>query len=185
MRGGAERRKLSHELEPDPRTHNGHDTGGTTKQLSANNLVGQGGTNDVAYGNCTCNSHTLGQSHEQRDTVHEQHLSPLMLHGARTEPSALLKVQGCVHGVSGVDVFVQPMIDSGASGMGFFDPDFVKRCGAVLQPCTRRIALADGSQVQASGKVRLTYSLTSQVCGSWGTSRHSPTPSAPSPVVRR
>jgi hypothetical protein len=35
-----------------------------------------------------------------------------MLHGARSEPSALLKVQGSVHYAWGRDTPVQPMIDS-------------------------------------------------------------------------
>ena len=29
---------------------------------------------------------------------------------------------------------VQPMIDSGVSGMGFVDPAFVQRCGAQVRP---------------------------------------------------
>ena len=88
----------------------------------------------------------------------------MLLHGARTEPSALLKVQGSVHGTGGVDMPVQPMIDSGASGMGFVDPAFVARCGAQLRPSSRRITLADGSEVRAAGEVTLTYSLAARTC---------------------
>ena len=93
-------------------------------------------------------------------------LPPLRLHGARTEPSALLKVQASVHGAWGTRVPVQPMIDSGASGMGFADPAFVSRCGAQLRPSSRRITLADGSEVRAAGEATLTYSLAAHVCGS-------------------
>ena len=89
---------------------------------------------------------------------------PLRLHGARTEPSALLKVDGRVHGANGVDVPVQPMIDSGASGTGFVDPAFVQRCGAQLRPSSRRITLADGSEARAVGEVTLTYSLATRKC---------------------
>lgn len=89
---------------------------------------------------------------------------PLQLRGARTEPSALLKVQGVVHSASGVDVPVQPMIDSGASKMGFADPEFVRRCGAPLRPSSRRIVLANGEEVRAVGEVTLTYSLQARTC---------------------
>jgi hypothetical protein len=78
----------------------------------------------------------------------------------------LLKVQGYVCGANGADVSVQPMIDSGASGMGFVDPAFVTRCGAELRSSSRRITLADGSEVRATGEVTLTYSLQGRVCGS-------------------
>jgi RNase H-like domain found in reverse transcriptase/Reverse transcriptase (RNA-dependent DNA polymerase)/Integrase zinc binding domain/Chromo (CHRromatin Organisation MOdifier) domain len=87
-----------------------------------------------------------------------------MLHGARTEPTALLKVQGSVHGGWNRAVPVQPMIDSGASGMGFVDPAFVQRCGAQVRPSTRRIVLADGSEVQATGEATLSYSLDAFTC---------------------
>lgn len=88
----------------------------------------------------------------------------MQLHGARTEPSALLKVQGNVHGARSTSVPVQPMIDSGASGMGFVDPAFAQRCGAKLRPSSRRITLADGSEVRAAGEVTLTYSLEARTC---------------------
>jgi hypothetical protein len=87
-----------------------------------------------------------------------------MLHGARSEPSALLKVQGSVHCVWGRDTPVQPMIDSGASGMGFADPLFVQRCGAQVRPSSRRIILADGSEVRAAGEATLSYSLDAFTC---------------------
>ena len=89
---------------------------------------------------------------------------PLLLHGARSEPSALLKVQGSVHCAWGKEVPVQPMIDSGASGMGFVDPAFVQRCGGQVRPSSRRIILADGSEVRAAGEVTLSYSLQAYTC---------------------
>jgi hypothetical protein len=63
------------------------------------------------------------------------------------------------------------MIDSGASGMGFADPAFVQRCGAELRPSTRRITLADGSEVRAAGEATLSYSLASYTCR---TKEHTP-----------
>ena len=87
-----------------------------------------------------------------------------MLHGARTEPTALLKVQGSVRCAWGRDQPVQPMIDSGASGMGFVDPAFVQRCGAAVRPSARRIILADGSEVRAAGEVTLSYALDAYTC---------------------
>jgi len=89
---------------------------------------------------------------------------PLLLHGARSEPSALLKVQGSVLCAWGRETPVQPMIDSGASGMGFVDPVFVQRCGATVRPSSRRIILADGSEVQAAGEATLSYSLDAFTC---------------------
>ena len=56
------------------------------------------------------------------------------------------------------------MIDSGASGIGFVDPEFARRCGAELRPSSRRITLADGSEVRAAGEVTLTYSLEARTC---------------------
>ena len=96
---------------------------------------------------------------------------PLLLNGARTEPTALLKVQGNVQCAWGRETPVQPMIDSGASGMGFVDPLFVQRCGAPLKPSARRIVLADGSEVQAAGEVTLSYSLQAFTCS---TKEHTP-----------
>jgi hypothetical protein len=58
------------------------------------------------------------------------------------------------------------MIDSGASGMGFADPALVARCGAELRPSSRRITLADGSEVRAAGEATLTYSLAARTCRS-------------------
>jgi len=85
----------------------------------------------------------------------------LQLRGARTRPTALLKVQGIVHSVKG-EMTVQPMIDSGASGTGFVDPTFVARCGAIVRPSQRQVALADGTVVQATGEVDLKYALASK-----------------------
>ena len=59
---------------------------------------------------------------------------------------------------------MQPMIDSGASGMGFADPVFVQRCGGTVRPSSRRIILADGSEVRAAGEVTLSYSLQAFTC---------------------
>jgi hypothetical protein len=98
-------------------------------------------------------------------------LPPLLLHGARTEPTALLKVQGSVHCAWGRNQPVQPMIDSGASGMGFVDPAFVQRCGATVRPSSRRIILADGSEVRAAGEATLSYSLQAYTCA---TKEHTP-----------
>ena len=89
---------------------------------------------------------------------------PLLLHGARSEPTALLKLQGSVHCAWGRDTPVQPMVDSGASGMGFADPVFVQRCGGQVRPSSRRIILADGSEVRAAGEVTLSYSLQAFTC---------------------
>jgi len=89
---------------------------------------------------------------------------PLLLHGARSEPSALLKLQGSVHCAWGRETPVQPMVDSGASGMGFADPGFVQRCGGQVRPSSRRIILADGSEVRAAGEVTLSYSLQAFTC---------------------
>src|SRR6185312_7753327 len=105
----------------------------------------------------------------------EAELPPLLLHGVRTEPTALLRVQGSVaHGAGGRPQPVQPMIDSGASGMGFVDPAFVQRCGAQVRPSSRRIILADGSEVRAAGEVTLSYTLDAFTCA-----RKEATPAVP------
>ncbi len=57
---------------------------------------------------------------------------------------------------------MQPMVDSGASGMGFVDSAFARRCGTPLQPSQQRIALADGSVVNAEGEITLTYQLAAK-----------------------
>ena len=69
-----------------------------------------------------------------------------------------------MRGVGGVDVAVQPMVDSGASGLGFVDPGFVRRAGISIQPTSRRITLADGSVVSATGEATLTYTLAARSC---------------------
>ena len=90
----------------------------------------------------------------------------LHLKGAREQPSALLKLQAVVRSGDGnSDCPVTPMIDSGASGMGFVDPAFARRCGATLQPSKRRIVLADGSEVDAQGQVALQYSIAGKTGG--------------------
>ena len=118
--------------------------------------------NETTARACSCD-HTQGV--QQTPVVVKTEL-PLQLHGARTEPSALLKVQGSVHRADGTVVSVQPMIDSGASGTGFADPAFVTRSGAVLRPSQQRITLADGSVVRATGEATLTYSVGARDCGS-------------------
>jgi len=96
---------------------------------------------------------------------------PLLLHGARTLSSALLKVQGSVRCAWGRETPVQPMIDSGASGTGFADPLFVQRCGATVRPSARRIVLANGEEVQAEGEATLEHSLDAYTCR---TKEHTP-----------
>ena len=156
----------SQELEPDPRAPNGQVTRSSTDELSAGltnvNFHSKGGGRTGA--SCGCSRPQQDRGSGPPTTAAGSELAPLLLHGARTEPSALLKVQGSVHGTGGVDVPVQPMIDSGASGMGFVDPAFVARCGAQLRPSSRRITLADGSEVRAAGEVALTYSLAARMC---------------------
>ena len=73
-------------------------------------------------------------------------------------------MQGSVKGAAGTSVPVQPMIDSGASGLGFVDPSFVKQCGVQLRPSSQRITLADGSEVLAAGEATLTYTLAARTC---------------------
>jgi hypothetical protein len=86
----------------------------------------------------------------------------LQLKGARTLPSALLRLDGAILDAGGRSVPVQPMVDSGASGMGFVDVGFAKKCGVTLQPSQRQIALADGSVVRAAGEVKLDYTLAAK-----------------------
>ena len=102
--------------------------------------------------------HCTGSEREESDP-------PFQLHGTSTATSALLRVKGLVHVMGKTDVPVQPMIDSGATGMGFIDPTYAAECGCQVQPSTRRITLADGSEVQATGVVTITYSLDARVCG--------------------
>jgi hypothetical protein len=74
----------------------------------------------------------------------------------------LLRLDGAVLDGGGRTIPVQPMVDSGASGMGFVDTAFAQRCGAVLQPSQQKIALADGSVVTAAGEVTLNYTLAAK-----------------------
>ena len=85
----------------------------------------------------------------------------LQLKGARSRPTALLKLQGAIRSSKG-EIAVQPMVDSGASGIGFVDPAFVAKCGARMQPSSRRVALADGTLVEAAGEVDLQYAIASK-----------------------
>lgn len=56
------------------------------------------------------------------------------------------------------------MVDSGASGEGFVDPDFARRCGAAVRPSSRLIVLADGTEVSAAGEATITYTLETRPC---------------------
>jgi hypothetical protein len=160
----------SQELEPIPRAFNGQAKGSSVMTLPAGlNIIKQEKDGGCA-GACSCR-------HQEREapkpavdktpaaaSAAGEEPPPLRLHGARTEPSALLKVEGRVRAANGAEVPVQPMIDSGASGMGFVDPAFARRCGAQLRPSSRRITLANGSEVRAAGEVTLSYSLAAHSC---------------------
>ena len=168
-RGRLLRRSASQELEPDPRVSNGQARRSSRDTLLAGlknvNLHTRDDVGESA-GGCSCHQEQSGVSagSAKVSAKVESETPPLLLHGARTEPSALLKVQATVHGVGGIDVSVQPMIDSGASGMGFVDPALVQRCGVKLRPSSRRITLADGSEVRAAGEATLSYSLAARTC---------------------
>jgi len=174
-------------LEPDPRASNGQAKRSSSDEPAA-------GLNNVnsseSSSTCSCqHSHAPpspadsgGRDEHRQRTAHsggppdssaprQQQVAqadaeppPLLLHGARSEPSALLKLQGSVHCAWGRETPVQPMVDSGASGMGFADPVFVQRCGGQVRPSSRRIILADGSEVRAAGEVTLSYSLQAFTC---------------------
>ena len=73
-----------------------------------------------------------------------------------------MRLDGIVRTAGGTGIVVTPMVDSGASGMGFVDPTFVERCGIAVQPSQRRIELADGSIVRADGEVTLEYTLAAR-----------------------
>src|SRR5690606_16343974 len=111
-----------------------------------------GGCSGTEHSSCSCKhappQQDRGTTTPTQDTTtsHGDGLSkPLLLNGARDGAApALLKLQATVHSAGGSPVPVQPMVDSGASGMGFADPAFVQRCGAELRPSSRRITLADG-----------------------------------------
>jgi hypothetical protein len=162
----------SQELEPNPRAFNGQakrkrsgpdkPTVGLTN-VNTNTQDGAsdgGGSTGIPCQRC---DHPCDQK-QPVDHVLNTDLPPLQLKGARTEPSALLKVQAHVQGAWGRSIPVRPMIDSGASGMGFIDPEFARRCGATIRPSTRRITLADGSEVRAAGEVTLEYALEARTC---------------------
>ena len=83
----------------------------------------------------------------------------LYLGGVRSTPTALLRLEGTVLDGGGRSLPVRPMADSGASGMGFVDIKFAKRCGATIRPSQRKITLADGSVAQAQGEITIAYSL--------------------------
>ena len=171
-RGRLLRRAASQELEPDPRVFNGRTKqGGSWGQRVVaglnNTNIKNGEAGSSIKGDCSCSQPHKQHANDGGGTAapaKDAELPPLQLHGARTEPTALLKVQGSVHGAWGNAVPVQPMIDSGASGMGFVDPALVQRCGAQLRPSSRRIVLADGSEVRAAGEATLSYSLDAFTC---------------------
>ena len=158
------RRAASQELEPDPRASNGQAkrSNGSDEPAAGLNNVNNIKTQSGSGGTCSC-QHPHGQT-DLRTTGADTDPPPLLLHGARSEPTALLKGQGSVHCAWGKEVPVQPMLDSGASGMGFADPAFVQRCGVTMRPSSRRIILADGSEVRAAGEVTLSYSLAAYTC---------------------
>ena len=87
-----------------------------------------------------------------------------MLHlgGMRSAPAALLRLDGTVLDGGGRALVVRPMVDSGATGMGFVDVAFAARCGVPLRPCNKKITLADGKVVAAQGEVTLQYSLAAR-----------------------
>ena len=148
----------SQDLEPDPRAANGRPS--NSKVQPSNSNLQQSGGSEKTHA-CSCHQHAAEQ---QQDAPPPSDPPPLLLKGARTEPSALLKVQGSVQRAGGGAVDVQPMVDSGASGMGFVDPAFVAKCGVQLRPSTRRITLADGSEVRAAGEATLSYTLQARSC---------------------
>ena len=159
----------SQKLEPDPRVLNGQakrsNRDGLPAGLTNVNIKSKGGgVSKSAPCGCQCSHQDQKRDAPITPAVTTEDSVPLRLHGARTEPSALLKVQGSVHSSGRADIPVQPMIDSGASGMGFVDPAFVQRCGAQLRPSSKRITLADGSEVRATGEVTLSYSLAARAC---------------------
>ena len=163
-RGRLQRRAASQELEPDPRVPNGQ-----AKRSSVDGLTaGLNNVNDHTSGSCrSCScSCQQGPGEALASTKEEaEEEPPLRLHGTRTTPTALLKLQGRVrHGAGMGSVPVQPMVDSGASGVGFVDSTFAQRCGATVRPSKRRITLADGSEVRAAGEVTLSYSLETRPC---------------------
>jgi len=188
-RGRFVQRMAKRKLEPDPRAPNGQAKRSSSDEPAAGlNNVNSSGSSSA----CSCQHSHIPPSPADSGGRHEHHQStadsgappdsrtsrqqqvaqadaeppPLLLHGARSEPSALLKLQGSVHCSWGRETPVQPMVDSGASGMGFVDPLFVRRCGAPVRLSSRRIVLADGSEVQAAGEATLSYSLQAFTCGS-------------------
>lgn len=183
------RRQASHGLGPNPRAPNGLATNSSGKDrlpaVGLNNVnkntipIATPVTTPPASGGstgtsccCNCPGGHNGDSGVKPSPPSDageslvQDSPPLQLHGARSEPSALLKVQGSVFGATGASVPVQPMIDSGASGLGFVDPAFVQQCGVQLRPLSQRITLADGSEVRAAGEATLTYTLAARTCRS-------------------
>lgn len=165
-RGRLQRRHVSRKLEPDPRVLNGRfntgrRSGGKDPLPAQINRAEE--QNSCTRAGAACCGDRCG-SVTQPAAGSEGGKPALRLHGARTEPSALLKVEGCVRGADGTDIPVHPMVDSGASGMGFVDSAFAQRCGAKLMASSRRITLADGSEVRAEGEVTLSYSLVARSC---------------------
>jgi hypothetical protein len=177
-RGRLQRRSASQGLEPNPRAFNGQAKRSysevTQAAVGLNIIQGPepgGGGCKSTHSCCSCQVESIPPAPITLAAPEiELDEPPLQLRGARTEPSALLKVQGVVHAIGGNDVPVQPMIDSGASKTGFADPEFVRRCGVPLRPSSRRIVLANGEEVRATGEVTLTYSLETRTCRSKGRS---------------
>jgi len=146
-------------LEPDPRASNGQAKhSGHDKPAVGLNSVKETESRGKDS-KCSCHHSPAVEKKTEGDVE-----PPLHLTGTRTKPSALLKLQGSVHCAWNRNVPVQPMVDSGASGMGFVDPAFIQRCGVQVRPSTRRVVLADGREVAAAGEATLTYSLSAFTC---------------------
>jgi len=180
-RGRFLQRRAKQKPEPDPRAFNGQSKqhGGGDALPAGLNYVKQHSADPESHSKCSC-QHSSGHSspnltssnsgaavadESKIKTNTETQPPPLQLKGIRREPSALLKLQGrMLSGPNSPPIAVHPMVDSGASGMGFVDPAFVERCGAHVQPSSQRIQLADGRIVPAAGEVTLTYLLEAFTC---------------------
>ena len=118
----------SRELEPNPRAFNGRKT--HQRSEADHSLAGLNPVTSPtscctgACGSCATPTQTYSPVAQATVTATSTTVPPLELHGTRSEPSALLKVQAEAHGREG-SVPMQVMIDSGASGAGFVDPSFV------------------------------------------------------------
>ena len=165
---GADQRDLQLKRTPIPRAFNGHhkSTGHNTQTHKDRGKRGRGEATDKdgASGEEKAPADKAPgrgsyDSHAAPGPAQPLPGGPLALTGARTVATALLVVAGKIRGTPGQDIAVKPMVDSGASGIGFIDTEFANRCGLKLRSSTRRVALADGSIVAAAGEVDVTYAL--------------------------